>query len=144
MGSLKYVSMNVNGLQAAAKRRAVFLLIRRGGFDIALLQETYSTEELASTWQREWGGLIYFSNGESNAQGVATLVRKGANIKVKQVKRDEAGQVLSLQIEQDDTQYKRRARWWIGGRLGVNLGDKNVSYLLYRIYEANIWFGLII
>lgn len=101
MDLLSNISMNINGMQTAVKRRAVFSMLRRERFDIILLQETHCTERLASIWRTEWGGQTYFSN-----RGIqCSLIRKGADIKVNQVKKDKDGQVLFLQIKQDNMYF---------------------------------------
>lgn len=70
MASLQpYISLNVNGIQSAPKRRAIFSMLRNGGYDFAFLQDSHCTSELEMLWQTEWGGAMYCSNGRSNSRG---------------------------------------------------------------------------
>ena len=49
---------------------------------IFLLQETHSTRESVALWEREWGGKIIFSHGESNIRGVALLIQNNLDIDI--------------------------------------------------------------
>lgn len=90
------MSLNANGLQSAAKRKAIYKLIRRGAFDVAFLQETHCVENLERIWRAEWGGETHFSNGRTNARGVATLIRRDSAIKVLEMIKDDEGRLLIL------------------------------------------------
>lgn len=105
MPSLKGISLNVNGMQSQPKRRAIFSMLRTGGYDFAFIQESHCTPNIESLWQREWGGYAYFSNGRSNARGVMTLLPKMSDIKVVQQVRDQQGRFLILQIEKEGTSF---------------------------------------
>lgn len=60
MEPLNICSLNVNGLNSPAKRRAIFKTIRDGNYDVALLQETHCTTVDERIWAAEWGGKNVF------------------------------------------------------------------------------------
>lgn len=105
MSRIKCISLNVNGLQAKPKRKAIFELVRRGGHDVICLQETHCTSAMEKIWQSEWGGRIWFSNGRSNAREVAILLRKEAEFTVIGQASDDEGRLLILQISNKQSQY---------------------------------------
>ena len=52
--TLRLLSLNVNGLRSADKRRSLFSLLRRDRWDIVLLQETHHTHEAeGQAWAEE-------------------------------------------------------------------------------------------
>ena len=67
--------------------------------DIVCLQETHSKKKDSKRWKSEWGGRIFFSHGESNSRGVAILIRKNVQVKMKRSHIDESGRYLILEIE---------------------------------------------
>lgn len=105
MASLRCVSLNVNGLQAKPKRQAIFDLLRKGQYDIALLQETHCTNKIESIWKAEWGGDIIFSNGLSNSRGVAVLLKRGFDFTINHQEIDDQGRLIILQITKDQTSF---------------------------------------
>ena len=60
-------SFNTKGLGMKTKRIAIFNWLKTQYTGIYLLQETHSTSESVALWEREWGGKIIFSHGESNS-----------------------------------------------------------------------------
>lgn len=105
MPCLKGISLNVNGLLADTKWRAIFAKVRKADYDFVLLQETHATPEKEALWQAEWGGNIYFSNGRSNARGVMTMFPRNSDILVAESHSDLEGRLLILQIEKDSCKY---------------------------------------
>lgn len=111
MASLRGISLNVNGIQSQPKWRAIFTMLRDGGYDFAFLrlfaflQEPHCTSGIESLWRAEWEGSAYFSNGRSNARGVMTLLPRTSDIKVIQTVKDQDGRLLILQIEKDEVSY---------------------------------------
>ena len=47
--SLRLLSLNVNGLWSADKRRTLFSLLQRDRWDVVLLQETHHTDDNEGT-----------------------------------------------------------------------------------------------
>ena len=99
----KILSLNANGLGTPGKLEKLFTWSKEHGADILMLQETYTVKKLEKGWNDKWnGGKIYFSHGESNQRGVATLFRGGLNVKVTKVDRDKEGRYLILQAVIDE------------------------------------------
>ena len=97
----RIVSNNVRGLGNKEKRKAIFEYFRDRA-DIVCLQETHCTVETQEEWTQQWGGFGYFSNGEPNARGVCTLIKKGQNIKVLKTIKDEMGRYLALELKMEE------------------------------------------
>ena len=72
---------------------------------IILLQETHCTTKYHETWRREGDGEIYFSDGSSNSRGVAILLPKGLDYKVKDHTTDTIGRWQTLIIEIDQQEF---------------------------------------
>lgn len=100
--AFKLISLNVNGIRAAHKRRAVFSYLHKLQADIVLLQETHCTEKDQKIWLSEWGGKGFFSNGRSNARGVCTLFQRNFNPKITKQVADTDGRLLVLQFERKE------------------------------------------
>lgn len=105
MANLKLVTINVNGLGGAVKRRAIFNSIKEQKSEIIFLQETHSTPGQEKIWSSEWGGKAYFSHGSSSARGVAILLPPSSPIRVLSSKRDEEGRFLFLQASIDGWEF---------------------------------------
>ena len=99
------LSVNVNGLGGAAKRRALFLSADVHGHDALVLLETHCPSDVAaSAWLREgagpgkpWLGGAYWSHGSSRSCGVGILLHKdfvpqGARVEYS----DQAGRILRV------------------------------------------------
>mgnify|MGYP000482719203 CR=1 FL=1 len=56
--SLKLHSLNVRGMQNAIKRKTIVDWSKDKYHGICLLQETHSTENIESQWNKEWDGRI--------------------------------------------------------------------------------------
>ena len=97
-------SLNIKGLGEKKKRHEVFHWLQKYHNGIILLQETHCTTKYHETWRREWDGEMYFSDGSSNSRGVATLLPKGLDYKVKDHTTDTIGrwQTLILEIDQQE------------------------------------------
>lgn len=102
---LDLVSLNVNGLQCKAKRRAIFKTCRSAKHEFCLLQETHSTLDIETLWRSEWGSQIIFAHGDSNSRGVAILVRKGSEYAIDEIAADPEGRVLLLKITKDQESF---------------------------------------
>ena len=98
-------SLNVRGLNRPLKRRQIFSQIRRNKYDSFLIQETHATYDTAHTWEREWGGKIYRSDGESNARGVAIVCNRNLDINITNVIKDTEGRRLIISFVYEDAQY---------------------------------------
>ena len=74
--NVKIISLNARGLKDDFKRRQLFKIIREKNADIALLQETHCTKEVAKIWESEWAGKMIHSYGTSGARGVSILFKR--------------------------------------------------------------------
>ena len=57
--SLSLLSLNIRGINADTKRKAVFDWLKRQEAQIVYLQETYSTPRVEAQWKKDWGGEIF-------------------------------------------------------------------------------------
>ena len=85
----KTLSLNVRGIRSFEKRKSIFNWLYKQNSDICFLQETYSTEEIENQWKKQWSGDIYFAHGSNHSRGVAILIRKSFDFKLKSIRSDE-------------------------------------------------------
>ena len=67
----KIISLNVRGIRNFEKRKSIFNWLMKQNSDICFLQETYSTEDIANQWKKQWPGDIYFAHGSTHSCGIA-------------------------------------------------------------------------
>lgn len=103
MEGISVVSMNVNGLNVANKRRILFDYLRRSRAEIILLQETHATGETEKIWRQEWGGRAYFCNGSQSSKGVAIMVSRDFQVDVLDQRSDKSGRILCMDMKVKDT-----------------------------------------
>ena len=63
------------------------------------MQETHSTPDVEISWKNEWGGDIIFSHGSSRSRGVAILLPKLSEYKIKNVIQNPGGRYIITEIE---------------------------------------------
>ena len=56
----------------------------------------YSTEEIENQWKEQWFRDICFAHGSNDSRGVAILIRKSFDFKLKSFRSDEEGRYLIL------------------------------------------------
>lgn len=105
MERFSIATFNVNGLNIAAKRRAIFQNLRQHDLDLCCLQETHGSPETIKLWQWEWGGQFLHSNGQQNARGVAILAKKSLQLKVLKQVNDQDGRILLAQLQVQGNTY---------------------------------------
>ena len=93
--AVRVISVNVRGLGNCEKRRAIFNYYRKR-CDILCIQETYCTKDSEQQWRNEWGGKIFFSNGESDSRGTAICINPKQDINVHDCATDNESRVLLL------------------------------------------------
>ena len=139
MQDFKIMSMNTRGLRDFEKRKEVFQYIKDKEFDIILLQETHSSDEIESLWSCQWGSKIYFSNKTSNSAGVAILLNPSKNINVTNYTRDNRGWMIAIEVE--ISEYK----WVIVNFYGPNDDDAKFYVEAWSLLELldndNIIYG---
>lgn len=97
--NLKVVSLNVNGIANAVKRKIIFNNLRDQKADIYLIQETHSSEDQSRLWTNEWGGKAFYSHGSSGSRGVAILFNRHTDFQVLSEIRDNEGRFLGMDIQ---------------------------------------------
>ena len=105
MDKLKLVSLNTRGLCNETKRRKVFRFMKKYKADICLLQETHCTQKMEYLWSNEWGNKCLFSNGTSEARGVAVLLNKKSSGYVTEICRDMEGRYIICKLNIVDITY---------------------------------------
>ena len=58
------------------------------------MHEKQNKVESVALWEREWGGKISFSHGESNSRGVAILIQNNIDIDIIDTKSDKNGRYI--------------------------------------------------
>ena len=92
--TIKLLSFNVRGLSNFKKRRAIFSWCRKQKADLTFLQETHSSKERDAQWKKEWGAVILFSHGSTNARVAAVLIKNGFDIDIMLSQTDSSGRLL--------------------------------------------------
>ena len=105
MASISMLSFNVRDIADGKKWREVFNFLRDKNTDLYLLQETHASKKIQRIWRNEWGGPIYFSNGESNARGVCIMAKPRTKLNVKKIYRDTEGRFICIKIVVNDTVF---------------------------------------
>ncbi len=96
---LKILSCNCQGLNSLEKRRDVFDYLKSKNCSIYCLQDTQFTSKEEPFIRNQWGGECIFNSLSSNQRGVAIMFSKNLEYKIFQVKKDESGNVLGIDIE---------------------------------------------
>ena len=101
---LKLLSLNVRGLREKSKRLQMFNWFQEhhsGKDSFVCLQETHSTPQDETIWEREWGSKIIFDHGSSNKCGVAILFPMQFDEEIKIISSNNGGRKIGLQINLD-------------------------------------------
>ena len=93
------ISMNGQGLGDGNKRRDVINFLKSKQYSICMLQDTHFIEKDEKYIRSIWGYEVYFSNHTSNSRGVATFINNNFDCKVKNVEKDNNGNMLILECE---------------------------------------------
>ena len=96
--------LNVRGLQNKLKRKSLYKYIHKN-CDIFMAQEVYASSTDALLWEKEWGGKLIISAGESNSKGVAIFISSKLNAKTLEYHVDSEGRYVILNIEVDDVKF---------------------------------------
>ena len=95
---LKCLSLNVRGLNKSIKRRSIFRWLHKQKLHIIFLQESYSSKDLESIWEKEWGEKAFFSHGTNRSKGVITLINPSVDFKVEKCIPDTQGRFIILKV----------------------------------------------
>lgn len=101
----KICTYNVNGMSDIVKRRKIFGILKQFDVDIAMLQETHSTQDSVKMWQSEWRGKIYATSSNSASKGVMILLAERLHYKIHNVETDEEGRIIIIEIEIEKVVY---------------------------------------
>ena len=105
MSALSIVTLNVRGLRGQLKRKLVFNWCKRNGFDIVLLQETYSLKSDEKQWEKEWGGKAVWSHGTNHSCGVAIFFGKKFDFGINDTHIDGNGRIAAAMINVEDEKF---------------------------------------
>ena len=106
MAGLTLVSCNINGINCAKKRNAVFEWFSRARYDIIFLQETHCClERQERLWSQEWGGMSLWSKGTNRSRGVAVLFKRNVKFDISNVSLDTDGRYIVFDISVDKSKY---------------------------------------
>ena len=93
---IKVNSFNTRGLRNKCKRNNIFKWLKTSHQGITMIQETHAISTDHDQWMNEWDGKIFYSDGESNSRGVATLIPKNLleSFELIETKKDNNGRLL--------------------------------------------------
>ena len=103
--SLKISSFNCRGLADKVKRNTIFNYLKKFHNSFIFLQETHANSTGEKQWKREWPGRIFFSHGTSSKNGVAILTASQLQYTVHEIKIDQMGRYIILNVDIDDHNY---------------------------------------
>ena len=95
----KLLSLNVRGVRAATKRKALFTWLNERRYDIIFLQETYSTVDVEDIWRTQWRGKLFFAHGSNHSCGVMILVRSDLDFNPRTISCDDEGRSIIIEAE---------------------------------------------
>ena len=95
----KLLSLNVRGVRAATKRKALFTWLNERRYDIIFLQETYSTVDVEDIWRTQWRGKLFFAHGSNHSCGVMILVRSDLDFNPRTISCDDKGRSIIIEAE---------------------------------------------
>ena len=95
----KITSFNVRGICDNVKRNDVFDYLKSLKSDIYCIQDIHCTEEQEMQFKRDWKGDIYISCGTNRSRGVAILFGGTLEYETIDVKKDNAGNYIILNIK---------------------------------------------
>ena len=96
---LSITSLNCNSLRSINKFKNIYNSMKS---EILRLQETHFTADSIKNISGQVSGKVFFSNGPSGMQGVATIVSKRFQNNVISSTSDSLGRLLKLSICIDD------------------------------------------
>ena len=99
-------SFNTRGLRNDFKRNNIFKWLKNSHPGISMIQESHSIIIDHDKWAKEWNGLIFFSDGNSNSKGVATLIPQELleAFELIETKKDDDGRFLLINCKIHDIQ----------------------------------------
>ena len=99
---LKFLSLNVRGLNKTTKRRQFFRWLHQQTSDVIFLQETYSSAQTVRLWEAEWGGKMLACHGSTHSRGVMIRFKPKINVSIGNAIRDKNGRYIVSEVAIDD------------------------------------------
>ena len=106
MASLKFATINVDGMRDPVNRAHVFQHLLSNRFDIIALQETHCTNPVLHAWVEQWEGLSEWNCGDPKSSGTAFLFSPSLNVIIADRQMDFNGRVLTLSLEVDECKFQ--------------------------------------
>jgi len=106
--SVKYISLNIGGINKVIKRRKLFRWLHNGKYDVIFLQETYNDKAIENVWRGEWERDIFYSHGSKHSRGVMTLIRPTLKAENISITGDKNGRVLIVNLTIQDEVFLER------------------------------------
>ena len=100
MDYLKCVTLNVRGLGNRDKRLKLFNYLKEKKTDVILLQETFCTNELCDTFNKDWDGAVYHSSAPtSHGKGVCIMLSNTVDFEFISCHTDSNGRRILLNVD---------------------------------------------
>ena len=94
----------MRGLRDERKQKEIFsFFLKHKKYEIIFTQEFHNTAEIESSWQKEWGGKMYFSHYSSRASGTMIMCNDKANILSQWS--DTEGRLNIISVELNSTEF---------------------------------------
>lgn len=97
--TLCYSTWNVNGLGCPIQRKKILGHLKTKKQDVVFLQETHCCPQKSVKLCRDWVGHVSFSAGSSKSRGVAILINKGLQFRLRREVTDEGGRIIIILAE---------------------------------------------
>ena len=96
------LTLNINGLQNDSKRFDLFQQLQNKAIDIIFLQETHTTPDTSTKWEKDWKGKSFWHSGPNpKASGIAILFKENLKFEIIRYETDCDGRIIKclLQIQ---------------------------------------------
>ena len=101
---VRVISCNVNGLRKMMTRRTIFNEIKNLKIDIACLQETFITHDVANDFRKQWDGELIFTPGTTHSLGNIILISKKFHISNLNILHS-TDRIICIQFKHSDEEY---------------------------------------
>ena len=95
---LKIANMNVRGLADKQKWLDVFDWLKTKRMSIYCLEDIHISPENKNSFEQDWGGKCVLNSYFLDSRGVAILFNQTSNIQIKEVQKDDLGNLLILNL----------------------------------------------
>ena len=106
INKLKVATLNVRGLNENIKRNVLFTWALEENISVLCLQETFLTDDSVGKFDNDWEGTVYHSlSNSTHSRGVSILLNPKLSVQIIDIKRDNDGRKIMLNIELGDEKY---------------------------------------